>query len=345
MERKRVIKIGLLAITSILALILGSNYLKGIYLFDKDKVYMAVYDKIDGLVVASPVLINGFRVGQVRDISFLQGASGRILVKLAIEDQYQLPKGTSAFIYSTDIMGTKGVKLLMSSNTEYHSPKDTLLTGIEGDLKDQVSMQMLPLKNKAESLMLQVDSVLAVVRYIFDENTRANLASSFASIKNTIANLESTTYTFDTLVTTEKRKLASIISNVESITANLKNNNEPLTKAIKNFSDISDSLAKSDLKNTITNANAALVSFNDLMTKATKGDGTISQLLNNDTLYTNIENATYNLNRLLRDMRENPKRYVHFSAFDFGRTIYIEDSDSKKAKKYIEEEEDKKTDK
>lgn len=340
MERKRLMKIGLLALTSLLALIIGTNYLKGIYLFDKDKVYMAVYEKIDGLVVASPVLVNGFRVGQVRDIQFLDKTSGRILVRLAIEDQYQLPKNTTAFIYSIDIMGTKGVKLTMGNSSDMLSPGDTLITGIEGDLKDQVSMQMLPLKNKAESLMLQVDSVLAVVRYIFNESTRQNLSSSFASIKNTIANLENTTYTFDTLVTTEKRRLASIISNVESITANLKNNNEPLTRAIKNFSNISDSLAAADLRQTIDNANTALLSFNELMNKANHGDGTIAQLLNNDTLYTNIENATYNLNRLLRDMRENPKRYVHFSAIDFGRTIYIEDSESKKAQKYLKKEEE-----
>ena len=46
---------------------------------------------------------------------------------------------------------------------------------------------------------------------------------------------------------------------------------------------------------------------------------------NEDKLYQNIENATYHLNRLLRDMHENPKRYVNFSLMDFGKTIYVED--------------------
>ena len=38
-------------------------------------------------------------------------------------------------------------------------------------------------------------------------------------------------------------------------------------------------------------------------------------LINNDSLYLNLEQATLELDKLLEDIRVNPKRYVHFSIF------------------------------
>ncbi|RLD73470.1 MAG: hypothetical protein DRJ07_20775, partial [Bacteroidetes bacterium] len=113
---------------------------------------------------------------------------------------------------------------------------------------------------------------------------------------------------------------------------------------IKNFSSISDSLAKVDIARTLNRTDTALLQFNQILAAINEGDGSVYQLLHNDTLYRNIENATYHLNRLLRDMHENPKRYVNFSLMNFGKTIYVEDKeDDIKAeeKKKKKEEENK----
>jgi phospholipid/cholesterol/gamma-HCH transport system substrate-binding protein len=46
-----------------------------------------------------------------------------------------------------------------------------------------------------------------------------------------------------------------------------------------------------------------------------KGRGTAGQLMTNDSLYKNLSSSLESLNRLLVDMKANPKRYVHFSLF------------------------------
>jgi len=249
-------------------------------------------------------------------------------------------------------MGSKGLKIVRGSFTgKYQKVGDTLLSAIEGDLKDQVSLQILPLKKKAESLISSFDSVLVTMNAILNENTRRNLMRSFESLKNTIVNLERTTFTLDTLMSTQKSKLALIFSNVESITYNLKNNNELIANVIKNFSNISDSLAKANVAGVVTKATSAIEQIDKIVNKINAGEGSLGMLLNNDTLYKNLQNSTYNLNRLLRDVRENPKRYLHFSALDLGRTVYILDpedaakySEKKKKKKDKQEKLDKKLD-
>ncbi len=338
--KKKITVIGVIIVVVVVILVWGINYLKGKDVFVKANRYFVVYEKIDGLSKSTSVVINGYKVGIVDDIYFAKDQSGRLVVELLIHPKYRIPKNSVAEIFSLDIMGTKGVKIVLNKEKkEFHKTRDTLRADIEGDLKDQVNIQILPLKKKAEDLIASFDSVLTTIRVIFNENTRQNLSKSFESIKATIVNLQSTTFTLDTIMKTEKSKLAIIFSNVQSITTNFKNNNDLFTNMIKNFSKISDSLAKADVVKTFNKANSTLAHVDKIMAKISSGEGSIGMLLNNDTLYKNLQNSTYNLNRLLRDVRENPKRYLHFSALDMGKTVYIlEPEEAKELKKKKKEE-------
>lgn len=324
-------KIGFLITIAIAILVWGVNYLKGVNFFRGEDKYYVVYERIAGLVEASPVLINGFQVGQVRDIHFYPDKSGKIVVSFVIDDEFKLPKYTIARIYSSDIMGTKAIELILGRSLYfYHQVGDTLLPEIEGTLKETVNAQVLPIKKKAEDLLLSIDSVMTVVQFIFNEATRDNLSQTFEGMKATILNLEEISSSFNILLKDEKGKIADIFSNIESISSNLKNNNEALTNLIENFSSISDTIAKSEIASTIYNANKALTQVNELIDRINKGEGTIGLLMNNDKLYNNLDRAANDLNKLLEDLRENPKRYVHYSLFDFGRTKIVSEEKEKK---------------
>ena len=141
------------------------------------------------------------------------------------------------------------------------------------------------------------------------------MEQSFESIRYTIQNLESTTYNLDTLVVTQRFRLANIIGNVESITANIKKNNDKINNIIANFSNISDTLAKAKIASTINNADKTLKDFSEIIAKVNRGEGSLGMLVNNDTLYNNLEGASKELNKLVEDIKLNPKRYLNFSVF------------------------------
>ncbi len=323
------VKVGILVVIAIALLVWGFQFLKGKNLFESRNTYYAIYNRVDGMDESSPVFINGLKVGLVNDIYFHPDKSGRIVVKMLVEKTYQIPDSSMAEIYSADLMGTKAVRINLTKYKKYYKSGDTLYSRIEQDLKSQVSAQMLPLKAKAEELMLSIDSVMSVIQNIFNENTRENLSKTFASIKTTIENLERTSISLDTLMQNEKYVLARIFANIESITANLKNNNEQITKVLSNLSSISDSIQQSNIKTTILNANKVLEQANSVIGKINRGEGSFGLLINNDTLYRNLENASRNLDKLMKDIRENPKRYLHFSVFDFGRTVIVDENGEK----------------
>jgi len=311
---KREVKVGILVVTTSALLFWGINYLKGKNYLSNNRILYATYNQVNGLVKANWVMVNGVKVGEVSGIEFID-SKGRVQVQMSIQNKIDIPRNTIARIYNSDVLGSKAIELLLGNSTDMVKNGDVLKSEIQPSITEEVSYQMLPIKRKAESVMASLDSVLAVIQYVFNEDTRENLKRSFESIKFTIKNLESTSYNIDTLVTTQRNRLSQIFLNIESITSNIKNNNSKLTNVINNFSSISDSLSKAKIATTINNANNAMTDFAKITEKINKGEGSLGMLINNDSLYNGLEKSSMELHLLLEDMRLNPNRYVHFSVF------------------------------
>ena len=301
---------------SITLLFWGANFLKGSNIFHKNRSFYAVYERIDGLSTSNPVLINGFKIGQVEKISFLPDYSGRLLVQFSVDnDEFNIPKDTRAMIISADLLGSKSIDLRLGVSAEQLKENDTLMSEIEASLSESVNQQIAPLKLKAEALIQSVDSAILIVKAIFNKKARTDLDSSFSSIRRSFETLERTSYKVDLIVQEERDNLKSIFKNIESITNIFQQNNEKLNAAISNIEAITDSLAGANLRATVANASIAMKEIADLMEKVNSGEGSLGALMNNDTLYNNLEAAALDLDKLLLDMRLNPERYVHFSIF------------------------------
>jgi len=310
------VRIGVIVTLAIALLIFGFNFLKGKNVFFEQVKYYAVYDRVEGLVESNPVQINGYSVGHVDKISFLPDNSGRIVVRFVIkEEEFQIPRNTVARVVSSDLLGSKAVQLILGKSQQFHEPGDTLISGIQASLTEEVNKQVAPIKVKAEKLISSLDSVLAVIQYIFNEESTENIKESFESINTAIRTLKKTALRVDTLVIEQRTRLARISSNVEAITSNFRSNNEKLNKIITNFASISDSMAKANFAATIANANRALTQTASITEKINRGEGSLGLLVNNDSLYNNLNAASRDLDLLLEDVRLHPKRYVSISVF------------------------------
>jgi phospholipid/cholesterol/gamma-HCH transport system substrate-binding protein len=314
-------KLGFLVIACLTILIWGINYLKGIDIFKNNTKYYAVYNKIDGLVESSTVTINGYKVGQVSRIDFMTDYSGRLLVTLSLNEDFKISKGSSAKIVSSDIMGTKSIKLEVVHSGEYYQPLDTIPGTTEGDLKEQVSMQVLPLKKKAEELIASLDSALNIVTSVFNRRTQKNLTESFENINRTVANIESASAELNKIMTSGK--VNSIVNNVDNISGTISKNSVQISNIIKNLSSLSDSLAKLNVSPVFAEISSSVAGLNTIIQKLNTKESSAGMLINDPVLYENLTGLSGSLDLLLKDVRNNPKRYVHFSAFNMGKDVYI----------------------
>ncbi len=319
MKISREIRIGAFGIVTLALFIIGVNYIKGKDIFNKSRTFFAVYNATSGIQDAAPVSINGFNIGKVTHIGFLSKNSNKILLELTVYDPVFIPSNSVARIFSLDLLGTKNVEIIMGDSRNPAMDGDTLTSGIQMSLSDEVNAQVAPIKEKAENLLSSLDTMVTVLQSVFNSETRSNINASFLSIRNTLTNLESTTYNLDTLVYGQRKRLERIMFNIEEITANFRENEKNISTILSNFAAISDTLAKSNLAKTMTNVNNVLAQVDAITTKINKGEGSIGLLVNDQKLYDNLNKSAAQLNALIEDMKINPYRYVNFSVFPPGK--------------------------
>ncbi len=309
-------KIGVVVLAAIAAFIWGLNYLKGSDIISRKNYLFAVYPKIDGLIEANPLMVKGFKIGQVNKISLIKrGGEYQVLVRFLVTEEVNIPKNSIAKAISSDLLGSKAVEVIYGDSNQFVESGDTLIAESEEDLKTAVDKRLTPLQKKAEGLLSSIDSVMVIVQYVLNDKTRDNLSKSFESIKKAISSLEQTCYKLDDLVASEKNKISSILTKLNSLAGMLEQNTGKIDNIIGNLSNLSDSLAKSQLKDAIANADNTLKELNTLVAQINSGQGTLGKLAKNDSLYNNLNKASDDLDKLMKDLRINPERYIHFSVF------------------------------
>jgi phospholipid/cholesterol/gamma-HCH transport system substrate-binding protein len=310
----REIKVGIVVTVGLLVFYFGFNYLKGKNIFARARTYYAVFDNVDQLLPSASVQLNGFQIGIVDQIYFAPN-SYKVIVKMLVNDKHvQIPKNSEAHIVS-DLLGTRTLSISLGTDQKLAESGDTLIAVRDLGISDELKNAIMPIKKQVESLAGSIDTVIRGFNNVFNRNTQSGLVSTFESMNGSMRRLEHAIAETDMLISSERQKLGSILSNVKAITDNLKNNNQQLSNIFGNLDRITDDVAKSNVKETMTNLQQSIAQLNKVLGIIERGEGSIGQLVKNDSLYNNIESSTHNLNLLLEDLRLNPKRYVQVSVF------------------------------
>jgi phospholipid/cholesterol/gamma-HCH transport system substrate-binding protein len=310
------IKVGFFAVIGILLLLGGYNFLKGFNPLSTYNKYFVVYNNVNGIVKSTQVTINGLKVGQVESIDMLtEGDPTKLLVTLFVESSIKLPEGTTASIASQGILGSTDIVIIPAEGTSYYQNKDTLVAKYEESLQGAIQKIVDPIKEKSEKVLITLDNMLNSMNKIFDSTGSKRLESSIDNFSGTMQNVRNITARFDQLTAEEYSSLKGMLQNMEAITHNLKANNETISKALKNISMISDSVAAADLTATINHTRDVMKSFNTTLEKINSGEGSLGKLANDTSLYNHIDKTTVELQALLKDMQEYPGRYFSVSVF------------------------------
>ena len=294
-------KVGLLGITAVLLVIFGYNYLKGENLFEQSRTFYVVYDDVEGLSQSSEITINGLRIGTVSNIRFLN-ESGKIVVTLSINNDFNFSKNSIAKIYGGDFIGGKSMAIVPDYNIqEMAKSGDTLPGQVDDGLMELVNDKLAPLQQKMENTLVDLDTLLTSINKIFDAETRTSLKNSVTHLDEALVSFKNTSEEANLLLKNNKTNFSETLSN--------------FNKASENLVNISDTLANANISESIANLSETLENLNGLAEGLQNGEGNMGKLLKDEKLYNNLEASTKQLEELLEDMKLNPKRYVHFSIF------------------------------
>lgn len=320
MKISREIKTAILVISSILLFIWGYSFLKGRDLFNSYKTFYAVYDEVEGLAPSAPVTINGLAVGKVTSITLHN--DGKLLVEIQVKTDFPISKTTIATIYEPGLLGGKSIALI----PDFKNPAEAidgqqLSTNVKPGMLSNIGDKLSPLQTKVEKTVVTADSLLMALNNVFDRNTQENLRKSIAELSVTMKEFSEAARGVNGLITDNKTKLDGTFTN--------------LNKATANFSKLSDSLNNANIGAAMKKLDKALTNVDKIVNDVQSGKGSLGKLLKDDGMYDNLEGASLEMKQLVKDLKENPKRYVHFSVFGKKPKPYVAPKEDEKVKDTI----------
>ena len=295
------IKAVLIILSGIFLFLLGYNFLNSTSLFKKENTLFALYENVEGLQVGTKVTVNGLSVGKVSDIDFLPGTN-KILVSFTIRNDVVFSKNSVAELYEAGLIGGKSIAIHpVYDNYIKFKSGDTLKSSVKPGLTDVVNQQIAPLQQKLEKVLSNADSLFSGVNNVLNTGGKNNLSTTLENLSSAVKNSDEFISRLNSISKNQNKNINRTIENLSMIT-------ESLNK-------ISDSLSKSSLKQTIYNFEKLSSNFNQVLMEIQNGNGTINKLIYQDSLYQNLKNSSKAIEILLKDLKSNPKRYVHFSLF------------------------------
>ena len=288
---KKELMIGALAILALAILIFGIDFLKGINVFKAANYYYVEYTDVEGLAISAPVNLNGFKVGQVREINYEFENPGHVKVELSLDRQLKLPVGTQA-VLATDLLGTATINLRPGVSQEMCEVGSSLEGVTDKGLMGGVSTMMPSI----EGIFPKIDTLLTNLNAITADPA---LTASVKRLDGITANLELTTQRLSALIAT----LPPVTRDVKAATANLDSITGDMAVLTGRLRELPVDSLSADIAATLANLRA-------LSDELKNPDGSLGMLMNNPELYNNLNSTVSSLDSLFVDIKRNPKRYI-----------------------------------
>ncbi|ALI99603.1 MlaD family protein [Rufibacter tibetensis] len=304
MKFSKELKVALLGIVSLAALYVGFLFLKGSNVLSSTRTYYVTYDSVEGLAVSNPVLINGFRVGLVKEMVLDQKKGNKILVTLDIEKDIDVGDSTVAMLVSSDLLGGKAIELYMGRNRIRYKGGEFLIPFAKRSITDMLSERAMP-------VLGTVDTTLQRLNAFLDKDAKQ-------SIQSILLNAQATSETLRAVALANQGNINEITSNLAQLTSALRGTEAKFSRLAGNLNSITDTIDVNSMNSAIRGLDSTISQAQLTMSKINQANGSLGKLMNDDSLYRNLNGSSESLNALLMDLKANPKRYVHFSLLQIG---------------------------
>ncbi len=303
------IKAGLIVVLGIAALVQGFSYLKSNSLLGKSTTLYAVYDHVGGLQPGTAVSLNGYSIGTIDDITFLD-ESGKLLVSFTLTTNLPIPVDSKAELYDTSVLGGKGLQIVLGTPDMANvQDKDTLITSVKIGMTDRITELMEPLEAKVNSAIVETDLLMRNLNQLLDSDSQALLRETLKNLSDTSSSLKVIAENVSENLTANEQALGTILENTAALTSNL--------------SDVSKTLNEADLQGLFADLDSSVSNTKELLESIKNGDGAVGQLFTNEQLYISLGENLNQLEWLLQDLRLNPKRYLSVSVFGKKQKEYV----------------------
>lgn len=294
MKFTKEIKIALVAIFALVVLFFGMQFLKGLSILSSNNSYFVAFADATGLSTSSPVYANGYRVGVVKALNYNYAPDGNIIATLELDQQMRVPAGSKAELAS-DLLGNIKINLVLADDPLHMlAVGDTIPGAAEVGVMSKIG-GMLP---AIEKMVPKLDSIMSSLNMLLADpalrNTLHNVEGMTANLDATSRELRTLSASLNSEVPGMLQKTNGVLDNTQQLTANL------------STIDVADMMAKVD---------RTLKNVEEMTQRLNNAEGTLGLLMRDKSLYQNLTRTAADADSLMIDLKQHPKRYVHFSIF------------------------------
>ncbi len=316
MKISKELKIGVVAILSIVAFYWLFKFLQGENLFTSGKVVYATYHDVDGLLPTKPVNVNGLKVGRVEDIIIKEGNDSiYFIVKMVIEQDLDFTVNSVAEIYEPGLMAGKMIKLNLSYDGRLAKSGDTLVSANNQSLMTMLSNKLAPTQNRIDSVLVTLNSALDRFGSMADEETNQSLKSVLRQLDATIYAMGQTANSLKETSDNTDVLISNANKSIEGLTQDTRVLVGTSNSTIKKYGEVADKINEANIEKTLNEINEATKALSSTLKRLESSEGTLNKIINDPQLYNNLNSTAENLNILMSDLKERPDRYVQFSVF------------------------------
>ena len=300
---KKEFKIGIFAVTVIVASFFVLNYLRGEDIFNRESEYLGTYDEINGLVASAPVYIKGYKAGKVTEVVY-DREHKCFNVLCSVSKQFDVPVDSKMVIYAVDIMGGKGIRIDLGSSDQLAADGAQLVSAYEAGLMDGIAEKITPLMEKVESTIDSLGVTIAGVNRILSDNNTYNIGKTLAHVEAVTANLQS----ISAKVNGKSSEITALIENLKNFSDGLTGLMENVDSTVAGVGTAVASLNAADLTGTVNSLKALVDKIHD-------PEGTVGKLLVDDSIYSSVDSLLNNIDRFVDKIQQNPRKYLKISVF------------------------------
>ena len=300
---KKELKIGILAIVVLTATFLVINFLRGKDLMNREYELVSFYDDVQGLMPSSAVYIKGYKAGTVADVTYDKEKSG-FNVTCTISRDFAVPEDSKMTIYSADLMGGKAIRIDLGNSGIMAEDGAGLTPAVSPDMLSSIAAGIEPLIRKGSDVLSNLDAALTNLNLTMSEENRESLRSIIVNLDKTVSEVESIAGTIEG----RSEDVEAFITNLGTLSEQLGRVVEKADSTMSDINGISAGVAAADIAGVVT-------SMNSLLSRMQDSGGTVGKLINEDSVYRSVDSLVTNLDRLVKKIGENPKKYLRISVF------------------------------
>jgi len=301
-EKKQEIIVGIVVLVILAAMIMGIMWGNKADIFSSRSYYTVRVARASGLEEGDPVTVSGVPKGIVDDFIVMADS---VDIIIGVDKDITLYSDASAIISNQELLGSKKVEVNPGTSGNLLAEHSIFRGTFAGGLED-IFETTGAISTDFQTLLGNFNKTVLLLNKAMEQDVQASLKSIHntaqlidslmaADIQPGLSAMKGALQTAEGIVNTKSADIDTIVTNLKHVSQTLNavvdDNKGKLARSIASLDKVGNDLSR-------------------LSAKLKDPNSSLGKLTSSDSLYARLDSITVNINAIVKEIKQNPKKYL-----------------------------------